>query len=304
VHAYRAAALSHDVRNKAMARIADNVQLDEEGFHLVVFNPEQQARTGLVRTPLREIDNCGTTMIPVPPEEDPEGTGYMRGVPLLTRWHAVPPVELVDGKFELVDLDIGESIAFQIIELSAPDEPVPYAPQRVGIGSGGKRIGGMEVPSGLKRDLCFVAEEVPACGYRTYRLVPKEAKPAASGSAHSQSTQVENEFYRIEVDAGSGAIVSLYDKAADRELVDTDCPHSFNGLVVRGPLFDEDRLLEDVQVDQGQTGPICASLQITGRAYGHCAVTQAITLYDGLREVYFATRILKGVTPLLDAHLA
>jgi len=304
VHAYRAAALSHDVRNKAMARIADSVQLDEEGFHLVVFNAEQQTRTGVVRVSLREIDNCGATMIPVPPEEDPEGTGYWLGVPLLTRWHAVPPAELVEGKFELIDLATGESVPFQIIELSAPDEPVPYAPQRVGIGSDGKRIGGMEVPSGFKRDLCFVAEEVPACGYRTYRLVPKEAKPTAIGSACSQSTRVENEFYRIEVDASSGAIVSLYDKAADRELVDTDCPHSFNGLVVRSPLVDKDRLLEDVQVDQGQAGPICASLRITGRAYGHCAVSQAITLYDGLREVHFATRILKDVTPLLDAHLA
>ncbi len=304
VHSYRAAALGHDVRNKAMAKIADSVRLSEPGIHLVVFNPEQQARTGLVRAPLREIDNCGTTMIPVPPEEDPEEAGYLRGVPLLTRWHVVPPSEVVEGRFKLVDLATGKNVAFQIVELADPDEPVPYAPQRVGIGSGGKRLGGMDVPAGLKRDLCFVAEAIPACGYRTYQLVPMEAKPEVRGTARSESTQVENEFYRVTVDAESGAVVSLYDKAAERELVDTACPHSFNGLVVRSPLCDEDRLLEDVRVDCEQTGPICASLRITGRAYGHCAVVQAITLYDGLREVHFATRILKGVTPLLDAHIA
>jgi len=71
VHAYRAAALAHDVTQKALAAIADAVRLPHEGFFLVVCNPLPYPRTEPVSTPMREIDNCGSTMVSVPAGDDP-----------------------------------------------------------------------------------------------------------------------------------------------------------------------------------------------------------------------------------------
>jgi hypothetical protein len=55
VRAYRAAAISHDVINKAMARIADHINVGE-GYYLVVFNANSTARSGPVRVVMWEYD--------------------------------------------------------------------------------------------------------------------------------------------------------------------------------------------------------------------------------------------------------
>jgi hypothetical protein len=174
----------------------------------------------------------------------------------------------------------------------------------VGVATGGPHCGLLDLPYGLGRDLCFVAREVPGGGYRTYRLVPTGAPSAPRGSARAEGLVVENEFYRLEVDEASGSLRSLYDKTAGRELVDSACPHGFGALVVRGPLFAEDRLLEGVEVRVEHAGPGCASLVVTGAAFGHPQVAQTLTLYDGVPEVHLATRVLKDPTPLLEATLA
>ena len=149
VHAHRAAALTHDVLNQAMARLADRVCLEGDGFHLVVFNPLPYARTGPVSTPMREFDNCGSTLVPV---DDKEGS-YLRGVLLGDRWHAHPPADLVAGQFDLIEVATGEVVPYQLVEVTAPDETVPYAPQRAGLGHGSRRYGLFGIPTGLRRDL-------------------------------------------------------------------------------------------------------------------------------------------------------
>ncbi|MFA6569076.1 MAG: glycoside hydrolase family 38 C-terminal domain-containing protein, partial [Victivallales bacterium] len=304
VHAYRAAALAHDVINKAIAKIADNVKLDEEGLHLVVFNPVSYAKTGAVHAPLREIDNCGSTMYAVPSEEDPAGTGYLRGVLLCNRWHANPDIDLVDGKFELIDVSTGEKVPFQIIEVESAMDTIPYAAERLGIGSGTKRYGFFEKPIGLKRDLCFIARDMPAYGYKTYRLKPSVDLRIYSGNLKSGEWFIENEFYNIEVDRVTGAITSIFDKMAGREIVDPDCFHGFNRFIVRRPDSGGEYHMDRADVKIRLDGPVCISLDIAGSAYGHPVVRQTISLYAGIKQIYVNSRILKDATPLLDAHLA
>ena len=91
---------------------------------------------------------------------------------------------------------------------------------------------------------------------------------------------------------------------AERELVDRECPHGFNALIVKGPLFEEDRVMRDIKVSVGEAGPLCASLEITGVAHGHPAVKQTITLCAGVKEIHLATRLLKDATALPDVRLA
>lgn len=80
----------------------------------------------------------------------------------------------------------------------------------------------------------FIAREVPSVGYRTFYVIERNANKSKinnrqpSDSTFNQShanqnvNQIENEFYRITIDpARGGAITSLYDKQARREVINT-----------------------------------------------------------------------------------
>lgn len=295
VHACRAAALAHDVANVAMGRIADHVRLDGEGVHLVVFNTLSWSRTALVTHALRELPSCALTMCEVPPQEDEQGIGYLTNVDLTYRNHLSPPEDVLAGKFDLIDLDTGENVSFQIDEIESWSETSPHAAQRLGMG--------MRWP-GVKRSLRFVARDVPAVGYKTYRIEPRRSAPRFEKAVKATRTSLENEFYRIEVDPRSGALVSVLDKATGRELIDRDAPHPFGGLVVRDTARHEVGGMSRVKVKRGRAGPVCASIQITGSAPGHPLAHQSVTLTAGLKRIDFAMRILKDPTPLLDCHIA
>ena len=302
--AYRAAALAHDVESKALARIADAAQLGGEGIHLVVFNPLPRERTELVSAPLREIDNCGSEMVHIPPEEDPAGTGFLKPTLLGGRWHVSPPPEIVEGRFDLVDVATGETVPYEITELDSPLSPDPHAARRLGLGGGGKRYGFFEKPVGVMRDIRFMAEGVPPLGYRTYRLVPREdVAPAPVPTVASTETSLENDHYRVEVAPLTGAVVSIHDKALERELVDRDAPHVFGSILIRDPdgnvspasCVEKPALVE---------GALQSSLRCRLAAPGHPVIEQTITLAAGDRRVQFAVSVVKDPTPMLEAYLA
>ena len=63
-------------------------------------------------------------------------------------------------------------------------------------------------------------ENVPALGYKILRIERGNPLPAKSASAAQSATQLENQFYRVEVDPTNGQIVRLFDKELGKELVD------------------------------------------------------------------------------------
>ena len=302
VHAYRAAALAHDVSVRALARIADHIELPGDGLYLVVYNPLPHPRTAAVITPLREIENCGSVMAMVSDPEHPEQPGYLRGMALTDRWHLHPPPEVVEGHFDLIDLRTQEAVDFQIADIAA-DAPVPYAPQRYGLAQGGKRYGFFEVPAGLGRDLHFVARDLPACGYAVFRLRPRPEHRVPSPRIADNRSSIENEYYRLEADPDTGRVVSLIDIEADRELLDADAPHGLGEVVVRTPesVLDGDRTLA---CRPGASGSVYESLELATSAPGHPQIVSTFGLHQGVKRLEMAIRILKDPTPLLDLHLA
>lgn len=303
LHAYRSATFLHDVTNKALARIADHVRIEDENFHLVVFNPSPYVRSDIVQKPLREIENCGSTMHEVP-AEGPGGSSYLRGVALTDRWHEHPPQELTEGKFDLVDMSSGECVPYQFVDIDGADATVPYAAQRFGLGAGGKRYGFFELPSGLRRDLVFLAEGVPACGYKTYKLSPRESPASFASAFRVTDESIENEFYEVTFDAQRGRICGIWDKASGCELLDAGAPYGLGDLLVRTPEATEPVILEDVEISIGESGPVCVSVRRSGRVLGHPSVVETLRLFAGVRRVELEIRVLKDATPLLDAHLA
>lgn len=65
--------------------------------------------------------------------------------------------------------------------------------------------------------LSFIAEQVPSVGYKTYYLKAGSAKAARKQGAFSKSC--ENQFYKLKF--GNGGLSSVFDKALNRELVDS-----------------------------------------------------------------------------------
>jgi alpha-mannosidase len=76
----------------------------------------------------------------------------------------------------------------------------------------------------------FLARDVPSFGYRCYQIASTRENPAAPPGEMAQpvSNTVENAYYRAELDPQAGAIKSIYDKEASRELVDASSPYRFN----------------------------------------------------------------------------
>lgn len=296
VHAHRAAALIQDVFSKAMARIADAVRLDAPDIHLVVCNPLPHERSGLVSTPLRELDNCGSTMA-----RTEQGT--LRGVLLGDRWHVNPPPEIVEGRFDLVDVATGEAVPYQIETLDSPLGPQPYAAQRIGLGAGGKRYGVFELPSGLARDLVFHANGVPPLGYRTYRLRPRAEPPVFADGVTASATAVENGFYRLELDPATGFARSILDRESGHELVDATAAHPFGAVLVRDPYgAPELPALQLIQAAPG--GPLLRSLRAVFSTRGHPRVEVTYTLFAREKRLDVAIALLKDPTPLLETYAA
>lgn len=75
------------------------------------------------------------------------------------------------------------------------------------------------------RNVRFVAQDVPAVGYKVFG-VRQETK--ASAAAEGQpTTTIESSYYKVTLDAATGAVRSIYDKQLQRELVNQQSPYRF-----------------------------------------------------------------------------
>jgi len=74
----------------------------------------------------------------------------------------------------------------------------------------------------------FVATDVPAVGYNVYRMRTSQgSKPAEATAQPGNKTTLENSYYRIDLDPGSGSVRNIYDKQLQRSLVDEQSPYRF-----------------------------------------------------------------------------
>jgi len=88
--AYKASGLTKSVWNSSLSKITDEIEVKEEGRHIVVFNSLSRERTDLVRVPRFEL-------------EEP---------------------------FDLIDEETGKKVPYQIVELDSPQAPSLYAAAR------------------------------------------------------------------------------------------------------------------------------------------------------------------------------
>lgn len=71
----------------------------------------------------------------------------------------------------------------------------------------------------------FIAQNIPAVGYKVYTT--RHAKQEAAASQVTSAVTMESPYYRVTLDPSTGAIRSIYDKQLQRELVNGQSPYRF-----------------------------------------------------------------------------
>jgi alpha-mannosidase len=199
---------------------------------------------------------------------------------------------------ELVDIETQKVVPFEVLQ----DEP---AYQRIR----------------------FMARGVPAVGYRTYHVrdkararrprrpprlrMPRDGLRLNFQHSSPQPDTIENDFYRVRLDAESGAIRSIYDKQLGRELVDESSPYRFGQYVyvTGGDAFPNQMLTyrktspvarldvhkgasgRVVSVEKTPTGSGRASLRAARRT--RRASTTEIVLFDDAKKIEINYRVRK-----------
>jgi hypothetical protein len=294
LHAHRGETLAYDVLRRSLAAVADAVSLTADGIHLVVFNPTPLTRTDVVRQPLRELDNCGSELVTDKLGHAPSAA--LKVVILGNRWPVHPDPALVAGRFRLEEVESGETVPHQLIDLDDALADAPHAAERHGLARGGRRYGFFEDPSGLARDLCFVAADLPGMGWRTYRLVPDETTPASPAPAET----LANAHYQVGIDPDRG-VVSLVDRALGRELLAADGP-ALGQLIATAP--DGTRAAAElIEVEPPVIGPIVSRQCLHYVAPGHPQIVVTISLWHHHPQIDLAAHVLKGPTPLQESLL-
>ena len=151
--------------------------------------------------------------------------------------------------------------------------------------------------------------DVPPLGYKILRIETSD-QPRAKETPGSDSLTLENDFYKLVLDADKGAIKSLLDKETGRELVDQSAAWGLGQCIYETMPgrrdFKPDSFKRTpaghVTVKPGAGGPIWHSLLITADLDG-CAtnngVRAEIRLYDTEKrvELRFAIRKLPIPSP-------
>jgi alpha-mannosidase len=183
----------------------------------------------------------------------------------------------------------------QYAKLEGPQSPVPYAAYRY--------ARGQFEPHELS-DMVFLAKDVPPLGYKVFKLGDKTSNDSPTNDITVEPDTLESRFYKIKIDPETGGINSIYDKELKHELVDQSAPHKVNQFVMRWIQSGKIEWPASVTVQKGQTGPVYGSLIIKAQGPGCPQITQEVILYDKIKKIDFANRILKDSTPLQEIYFA
>lgn len=155
----------------------------------------------------------------------------------------------------------------------------------------------------------FLAEDVPPVGYKCYERVAAASAPPKA--PRSPGAVMENAYYRITLDAASGAVRSIIDKQMHQELVSASSPYRFDQyLYVTGGDKFPNRLQEfssatpvpALDIDTANAGRI---VSITQEPFGSIAklessalntpdISTEIILFNGEKKILFANHVRKS----------
>lgn len=264
-YAYRAAACSQNILRKSAEQITAQIGYGEDAKYITVFNTLSFTRSELVRV------------------------------------HNFPHY---GREFDLIDTATGRAAPTQLIVVDHPDLPVHYASGRYALGQVSHHKKDTQLMS-FTYTLVFQADELPAMGYKTYRIVEKASPGQADNDAAIHPDwQLENAFYKVTLDSATGAVSSVLDKQLQRELVDQASDRQLNQLVVRSVQNNQVETQRSARMLKHVDGPVFQSIVVASEAPGCPKVVQEIILYHQTKKIDVVNRILKDETPLQEIYIA
>ena len=195
-----------------------------------------------------------------------------------------------------------------VVEMEIATDPNAPAVKMVEAQTGAEVFSQMS-PAGPKTRVQYRADDVPALGYRSYRIVRAAKLPVGQASslplplnsqagslrhvsADAAARTLENEFYRLAL-AADGSIASLLDKQLKRELLDPQAAHRGNQFIFKDDAWKEASpgTAEIRAVDLGAVG---ASLEVRAEATAiFPAIGTRYTLHNGLKRLEIENRFTK-----------
>ncbi|NLX24135.1 MAG: hypothetical protein GXY55_20990 [Phycisphaerae bacterium] len=202
-------------------------------------------------------------------------------------------------------------LPYNVALLDDAGKPVPLQPIRSDVlddANWGKRA--MKAPADALETMAmaFRAEDVPAVGYRTYRMASTTTTPVAP--ARFKDGVLENTFYRICFDPAGGGIASIFDKRLGRELVDQASPHKLGQLIYAAggkceghnwvhcpePGAVSFSAMTNGRLEAGAQGPVYSSARIACGMEMFPRIQLETILYEHEPRVDFVFRLHKKMT--------
>jgi len=143
----------------------------------------------------------------------------------------------------------------------------------------------------------FVAQKVPSLGYKTFHAIPDKKEYQYSSAHYADNLNIENEFFKLQVDPTSGSLHKIFDKQAQRDVL----AQNGNGNMIRifEDLGDSEGFLEsnkwtgqfqdvdsDPNIELIERGPVRMVLRVKNK-FELARFTRRITLYNGIRRIDF-----------------
>jgi len=152
----------------------------------------------------------------------------------------------------------------------------------------------------------FIAREVPAAGYKVYRLAPAEKRETPK---RFNGKVLENDFYRVEF-APVGGIASLVDKKLGKELVDKSSKYTLGQVIyaaggsdpegktpIEAPILSRVKYHTTTQADirPGPAGPLFASAKSISKLPPIQRAELEVILYEQERRIDFVYQLQKDM---------
>jgi alpha-mannosidase len=165
---------------------------------------------------------------------------------------------------------------------------------------GDRMIGGKHVVT-----IAFVAGAVPSLGYKSYWVAFGQHPDPAPASPKSSAREIENAYFRVQIDPATGCLRSVFDKDRNREVL--AATGKGNLIQVLEDFGDSEGFLKSAdgvaehndwtgrrcwdvdaqpRIALVERGPVRTVVQVR-KKFGLARFTQRITLYAGIRRVDF-----------------
>lgn len=252
---------STELRNKAFLQMADEVNYKKGmGQPVVAYNFHPYGRKTIVEADVYSYEFPNTAQ--------PKGYGN-------THYHDV-----------IVPVDKGQGPSASVLVRDGSGKTYPA-----------QFIGGKMTPPGYSSKVCFVADSLPACGYKTFYV--EVGKPGEDNKIIPfNDNTFETDFFTVKVDMKTGCIVSLFDKRTKTECVRPGAQlnrlkvyleeKSADAWTINKFIREEEPKMESVEVLEN--GPVRACIQSVW-TWGKSNIIEWTYIYRSYPRIDYVTEV-------------